>query len=145
MKIQLIFLFFIISFLSTAKAQSSGLPGPTIRSGVYFNNNELKIDWEAKLDAWMAGEKEYEKAWLIFYNKTNSRIRVKYSCQAYLVRYNVKFNYTKTIIIPPQGRVIDEVISNYKNLHYQHESICNIQDFKLINYAVEPVNYRTDW
>ena len=133
----------LFAIMVSSKAQ--GLPGPVLSSGLYFNNDELTIKWETRQDAWNPGEQAYEKASLRFFNNTNNKMRVKYKVLATLVRYGKQFEYENTIYIEPNGYVWDEVITHHKNLHAEHETIVNIKTFKLINYAIEPVSYKTEW
>lgn len=133
-------LLFLSVFIWKTSAQ-----GRITSEGLYFNNEDLRIEWVGRQDAWNPGEREYEKEWIYFTNKTNNTIRIQYSCKVHLTRYSVDFHYTKTIYVSPNQTTSDDVISNYENVGKQHETICRVHDFKLINYAIQPTNYKVEW
>lgn len=117
-----------------------------VRTKLLYENEELKITQEGTMYNWDEGipdSRAYENAVLVFENKTNNRIRVNYKVEATIVRYNKHYTYKETLYIDPNATKTDIVFEHSPDLTHT-QSIVGAK-FTLINYAVEPRNYKTEW
>ncbi len=88
--------------------------------------------------------KPYEHAFIYFDNHTNNTMRIKCKFKATFIRFGMKKNVEKTIIVKPQqtGSIY---LAEFEASMAHQGTIILLSDFELINYAIQPMNYETEW
>jgi len=112
-----------------------------------FKNEKLSIlKWvKRSLIICPQSNKYYEQPSIVFENKTNNNIRVKYKATVTFTATEETVSYEETIIIPPEGSELDVLAARNPNIEMMYCTIVVLNSFELINYAVEEKNHETTW